>query len=341
MFISSTAILLHVPVSQTIVWAVRNWPWAPWPCCRLTAEAGKLEHIASADQTSKKRHQLWHDEYPQKFVLDSRSENKPRRCMLRYLRSPRINLQQYHVSVFFQFFTMSKMVISSMYIFWKNSLLPRLHKKIDFVYYNNIILYIYDNTHILPIPPNTYEYHQYHTKKTSGTELISTLGSLHIGLFFLLHTSRFQPMIQGGIVYRKKLSCMKELSVVALPSVFSIYLVCDAAVRFSHSSIYCNLTILPCLTFEKEMTKSRLVQIKILTLMVLNHIRKDTEVGETTHKCWLIINYHEGNGPCENFSSSSWQQLSHVAGWKLFITWKLKSWLIKSLPKLIKIRKKA
>jgi hypothetical protein len=130
-----------------------------------------------------------YDEYPQKFVLDSGSENKPRRCMLRYLRSPRINLQQYHVSVFFQFFTMSKMVISSMYIFWKNSLLPRLHKKIDFVYYNNIILYIYDNTHILPIPPNTYEYHQYHTKKTSGTELISTLGSLHIGLFSITYES--------------------------------------------------------------------------------------------------------------------------------------------------------
>jgi hypothetical protein len=43
------------------------------------------------------------------------------------------------------------------------------------------------------------------TQKTGGTKLISTVKSLHIGLFFL-HTSHFQPMVQGGIVYRKKTS---------------------------------------------------------------------------------------------------------------------------------------
>jgi hypothetical protein len=99
--------------------------------------------------------------------------------------------------LFFQFCTMGKMVISSMYIIWKN--FPA--DKVTYLIYNNIILYISDNTHILTIPPmNTT-----HTtlKKTGGIELISTIGSLHIGLF-LLHTSPFQPVVHGGIVYRKK-----------------------------------------------------------------------------------------------------------------------------------------
>jgi hypothetical protein len=42
-------------------------------------------------------------------------------------------------------------------------------------------------------------------KNPNGTELISTVGSLHINSF-LLHTNSFQPVVQGGIVYRKKTS---------------------------------------------------------------------------------------------------------------------------------------
>jgi hypothetical protein len=41
-----------------------------------------------------------------------------------------------------------------MYIVWKK--FPRCQiyiKRFDFIYYNNIILYISDNTHVLPIPP--------------------------------------------------------------------------------------------------------------------------------------------------------------------------------------------
>jgi hypothetical protein len=38
------------------------------------------------------------------------------------------------------------------YCLEKISLLLRLHKKHDFIYYHNIILYISDNTHVLPIP---------------------------------------------------------------------------------------------------------------------------------------------------------------------------------------------
>jgi hypothetical protein len=75
------------------------------------------------------------------------------------------------------------MVIYSMYIVWKS--FPRCQsylKKHDFIYYHNIILYISDNTYVLPIPPmNTTRT----TKKTGGTELISTVGSLHAGHFIL------------------------------------------------------------------------------------------------------------------------------------------------------------
>jgi hypothetical protein len=74
-------------------------------------------------------------------------------------------------------------------------------KRLDFIYYNNIILYISDNICVQPIPPmNTT-----HTtlKKTGGIELISTVRSLHIGPF-ILNTSPFQLVAQGGIVYRKK-----------------------------------------------------------------------------------------------------------------------------------------
>jgi hypothetical protein len=97
---------------------------------------------------------------------------------------------------------MSKMVSCSIYTVWKK--VPHCQdyiKRLDFIYYNNIILYISDNTYVLPIPPmNTT-----HTtlRKTGGTGLISTVESLHIGPF-ILHTSPFQPVVQGGIVYRKK-----------------------------------------------------------------------------------------------------------------------------------------
>jgi hypothetical protein len=54
---------------------------------------------------------------------------------------------------FFQFFIMGKMVIFLMYIFWKK--FPRCQgyiKRLDFIYYNKIILYISDKTHVPPIP---------------------------------------------------------------------------------------------------------------------------------------------------------------------------------------------
>jgi hypothetical protein len=43
------------------------------------------------------------------------------------------------------------------------------------------------------------------TQKTDGTELISTVRSLHIYLF-LLHMSHFQLVVQGGIVYGQNLN---------------------------------------------------------------------------------------------------------------------------------------
>jgi hypothetical protein len=55
---------------------------------------------------------------------------------------------------FFQIFTMCKMVICSMYIIWKKFLHCQDYiKRLDFIYYNNIILYISNNTRILLIPP--------------------------------------------------------------------------------------------------------------------------------------------------------------------------------------------
>jgi hypothetical protein len=88
---------------------------------------------------------------------------------------------------------MGKMVICSMYIVLKK--FPRRQgniKRLDFIYYNNIILYISDNIHVPPIPPmNTI-----HTtlKKAGGTELILTVGSLHTGPF-ILHTIPFQLVV--------------------------------------------------------------------------------------------------------------------------------------------------
>jgi hypothetical protein len=43
-------------------------------------------------------------------------------------------------------------------------------------------------------------YYPYHAKKTGDTKLISTAGSLHIGPF-ILHTSTFQPVVQGVNLY--------------------------------------------------------------------------------------------------------------------------------------------
>jgi hypothetical protein len=102
---------------------------------------------------------------------------------------------------FFEIFTMCKMVIFSMYIIWKKFLHCQDYiKRLDFIYYNNIILYISNNTRILLIPPmNT----THTTLKNWWCKLISTVRSLHIDLF-LLHTSPFQQVVQGGIVYRKK-----------------------------------------------------------------------------------------------------------------------------------------
>jgi hypothetical protein len=71
-----------------------------------------------------------------------------------------------------------------MYIIWKK--LPCCQgyiKRLNFIYYNNIIFYIFDNTHILLIPPmNT----THTTQKTGGTKLILTVKSLHIGPFFYI-----------------------------------------------------------------------------------------------------------------------------------------------------------
>jgi hypothetical protein len=84
-----------------------------------------------------------------------------------------------------------------MYIIWKKILHCQDYIKIlDFIYYNNIILYISDNTRILLIPPIPH-------LKNLWCKLISTVRSLHIDLF-LLHTSPFQQVVHGGIVYRKK-----------------------------------------------------------------------------------------------------------------------------------------
>jgi hypothetical protein len=55
----------------------------------------------------------------------------------------------------------------------------------------------------------TYEYHPYHAKNTGGPEIILTVRSLHISAF-ILHTSPFQPVVRGGIVYRKNLKILGD-----------------------------------------------------------------------------------------------------------------------------------
>jgi hypothetical protein len=94
---------------------------------------------------------------------------------------------------FFKFFYYGKMLICSMYIIWKKILRWQPYiKRLDFIYYNNIILYISNNTHILPIPPMSIT----HTtlQKIGDTELISTIRCLHID-HFLLRTSFFRRVV--------------------------------------------------------------------------------------------------------------------------------------------------
>jgi hypothetical protein len=85
-----------------------------------------------------------------------------------------------------------------MYIVWKK--FPHCQgyiKGLDFIHYDNVISYISDNTHVLPIPPmNTT-----HTtlKKTGGIELISIVRSLHI-CHFILHTRPFQLVVQRVVL---------------------------------------------------------------------------------------------------------------------------------------------
>jgi hypothetical protein len=81
---------------------------------------------------------------------------------------------------------MGKMVIYSIYIIWKK--FPRCQDYIkDLISCITTILFCIFS--IIPIYYHTTnEYHLYH-KKTGGTELISTVRSLHID-HFLLHSSR-------------------------------------------------------------------------------------------------------------------------------------------------------
>jgi hypothetical protein len=51
----------------------------------------------------------------------------------------------------------------------------------------------------------TYEYHQYHAKKTGATELISTVGSLHLGPFYITYES-FSTGGTGWYWYREEIN---------------------------------------------------------------------------------------------------------------------------------------
>jgi hypothetical protein len=54
-----------------------------------------------------------------------------------------------------------------MYIIWKKFPVAKVTlKRLGFIYYNNIILYIFDNTHILPIPPMNAN----HTTQKNGVQ---------------------------------------------------------------------------------------------------------------------------------------------------------------------------
>jgi hypothetical protein len=105
-------------------------------------------------------------------------------------------------------FPMGKIIIYRYILFEKISHCPLKLSKIFHIFnflYTTIAFYIFDNTPILLIRPyTTFEYHCTTTKKTSHIELISTVGSLHIGPF-LLHTSSFSTGRTGCIVYLKNL----------------------------------------------------------------------------------------------------------------------------------------
>jgi hypothetical protein len=117
--------------------------------------------------------------------------------LLKFFSWKKTHGTQYHSVVvrwYYRFFTMGKMVLCSMYIIWKIFPLPSIHPI----------------THILPIPfciPIIPVYYPYHLwippiphKKIGGTNLILTIGSLHINIFFITYEP-FQPVVQGGIVY--------------------------------------------------------------------------------------------------------------------------------------------
>jgi hypothetical protein len=95
------------------------------------------------------------------------------------------------------FFTMGKMVIFSKYIIWT----PRAGHFRDTPnsYISSPILQQYHFT--FPIIP--LYYYCTTAKKTGSIELISTVGSLHIGPF-LLHTSPFSIGSTRRIVCRKR-----------------------------------------------------------------------------------------------------------------------------------------
>jgi hypothetical protein len=69
------------------------------------------------------------------------------------------------------------------------------------------MLYISDNTHVLLIPPMNIT----HTTLKNRWYIINlnrqilTLGP------FILHTSHFQPVVHGDIVYRKNIYCSEHV----------------------------------------------------------------------------------------------------------------------------------
>jgi hypothetical protein len=85
-----------------------------------------------------------------------------------------------------------------MYIIWiKKYHCEGYTNRLDFIYYNNIILYISDNTHILHIP----------LMNTTHTTLKNRCYRINLNrrmLKYRLHTSPFEPVVQSSIVYRKK-----------------------------------------------------------------------------------------------------------------------------------------
>jgi hypothetical protein len=90
-----------------------------------------------------------------------------------------------------------------MYIVWKK--FPRCQgyiKRLDFIYYNNIILYISDNTYVLPIPPmNT----THTTLKKRWYKINLNRRILHIGPF-ILHKVLFNRWYRVVLCTEKNLT---------------------------------------------------------------------------------------------------------------------------------------